>query len=98
MLIEVTDKAKMELKKVIETKKTDKPLRIYIASYGWGGPSFGLALDEPKEDDESLKVDDFNFVIENGLKDNYGKFTVDYGDSWLRRGFTVTPDRGGSGC
>lgn len=34
MLIEVTDKAKMELKKVIETKKTEKPLRIYVASYG----------------------------------------------------------------
>ncbi|WFA08509.1 hypothetical protein P3962_12370 [Tissierella sp. Yu-01] len=57
-----------------------------------------MALDEPKEDDESLKVDDFDFVIENGLSNNYGKFTVDYGDSWLRRGFTVTPDRGGSGC
>jgi Fe-S cluster assembly iron-binding protein IscA len=34
MIIDLTPKAKDELIKVVETKKTDKPLRIYIASYG----------------------------------------------------------------
>jgi len=98
MKIDITMSAKTELQKVLESKNTEKPLRIYIAAYGWGGPSFGLALDEPKDDDEQLVVDEFNFVIENGLSDNYEKFTVDYSDNWLRRGFNVIPDRSDGGC
>ncbi|MBH9841317.1 Fe-S cluster assembly protein HesB, partial [Clostridioides difficile] len=36
----------------------DKPnnIRVYFAGDGWGGPSFGLALDEKKEDDLTYEV------------------------------------------
>jgi Fe-S cluster assembly iron-binding protein IscA len=34
MIIDITSTAKDELKKIIKSKNTDKPLRIYIASYG----------------------------------------------------------------
>ncbi len=34
MIIDLTPKAQEELTKVVENKNTDKPLRIYIASYG----------------------------------------------------------------
>ena len=98
MIIDVTSKASEELTKVIESKQTDKPLRIYVAGYGWGGPSFGIALDEHKDGDLEMSVGDFKFLIEEGLEDNYGKFTVDYSDDWLRRGFTVIPDRATGGC
>ena len=98
MVIDVTDVAKNELKKVLEEKNTDKSLRIYTAAYGWGGPTFGLALDELKDGDKIVKSADFDFVVEEGLSDNYGKFTVDYSDNWLKRGFSIIPDRGGAGC
>ena len=98
MVIDVTDVAKNELTKLLEEKNTDKSLRIYIASYGWGGPTFGLALDEHKDGDEIVKGTDFDFVVEEGLSDNYGKFTVDYSDNWLKRGFSIIPDRGSAGC
>lgn len=98
MIIDVTPKASEELTKVIESKGTDKPLRIYVAGYGWGGPSFGIALDEQKDGDVEMSVGSFNFLIEEGLNENYGKFTVDYSDDWLRRGFTVIPDRASGGC
>lgn len=98
MKIDVTDNAREELKKLIESKKTDKSLKIYIAAYGWGGPTFGLALDEQKDGDQIIKTDDFEFIIEDGLSDNYGKFTVEYSNNWLKRGFTVIPDRGGGSC
>jgi len=45
-----------------------------------------------------VKSADFDFVVEEGLSDNYGKFTVDYSDNWLKRGFSIIPDRGGAGC
>lgn len=98
MIIDITDTAKAELKNVIERKKTDKPLRIFVAGYGWGGPSFGLALDELKTGDEQIQVDNFTFLVEDALHENYGKFTVDYSNDWLRRGFTIIPDRGGASC
>ena len=98
MKIDITDLAKQELKKIIEAKKTDKSLRLYIAGYGWGGPSFGIALDELKDGDEEVKIDDFNFLVGNDLNEGYGKFTIDYSDSWLKRGFNIMPDRGGSSC
>jgi Fe-S cluster assembly iron-binding protein IscA len=34
MIIDITDTAKAELKNVIKRKKTDKPLRIFVAGYG----------------------------------------------------------------
>lgn len=98
MFIDLTERAGEELTKVIESKKTDKFLRIYIAGFGWGGPSFGIALDEHKEGDTETKVGDFTFLIEEGLTENFGKFTIDYSDNWLRRGFTVIPDRGAGSC
>lgn len=98
MKIEVTPKAKEELKRVLESRKDSKPLRIYIASYGWGGPSFGLALDELKENDISLDADGFKFIIEDYLAENFNSFTIDYSNSWLRKGFSVIPDRIVSSC
>lgn len=99
MKIEITEKAKNELKRVLELREgNSKPLRIYVASVGWGGPSFGLALDEQKEDDIEVVVEDFTFIVEEVLKDNFGKFTIDYSDNWLRKGFTVIPDRTTSTC
>ena len=91
MKIEITDKAKAQLDNLYEQSKKEKALRIYIASYGWGGPSFGLALEEPREDQETIQIDDYNFVLDNGLSERYRKFRIDYGDNWLRRGFSVAP-------
>ena len=98
MQVELTQKANDELKRVMESREDKKPLRIYIAGYGWGGPSFGLALDEHKEGDASVEIGDYTFLIEEDLTESFNSFTVDYSDSWLRRGFSVTPDRGGASC
>ena len=99
MNIEITSTAKDELKKVLANKKNeDKLLRIYIAGYGWGGPTFGLALDELKDEDIEVKVEDFHFVMEDLITENFGSFTVDFSDNWLRRGFSVYPDGVASSC
>lgn len=34
MKVEITQKAQEELKKVLSSRKDEKPLRIYIVSYG----------------------------------------------------------------
>lgn len=98
MKVEVTEKAQQELKRILDSKKDKKPLRIYVAGHGWGGPSFGLALDELKEDDIKTEVDNFTFIIEEYLTESFGVFTIDYSDNWLRKGFSVIPDGKVSSC
>ena len=98
MRVDITEKAQEELKKVVKEKDNNKSLRIYIAAFGWGGPSFGLALDEQKEGDAKTEAGDFTFLLEEELVDNFDAFTIDYNDNWLRKGFSVTPDKGGSSC
>lgn len=93
MKIEVTNEAKNEITKVLANEKNaGKLLRIYIAGYGWGGPSFGLALDEPKDEDVEIMVDDNKFIVEDVVTENFDSFTVDFSDNWLRRGFSVYPN------
>lgn len=92
MNIEISNKAQEELKKVLEQKDSkDKLLRIYIAGIGWSGPSFGMALDEPKQDDELTQVGEFKFAVDKDAKENYSGFYVDYSNEWLRRGFRISP-------
>ena len=93
MEIKVSAPAKAELEKVIASRK-NKPstLRIFISGYGWGGPSFGLTLDEEKEEDVIVEADDFTFAIEQMVAENYESFVIEYSDNWLRRGFTILPD------
>ena len=99
MNIEITQLAQEELRKVLESKNNlDRPLRLYIAGMGWGGPTFGIALDEQKEGDEVIKVDEFTFVLDEDMKNNFSDFNIDYSNNWLRRGFQVSAGRGGSSC
>lgn len=98
MKVEITQKAQEELKKVLSSRKDEKPLRIYIVSYGWGGPSFGLALDEQKEGDIKVNSNGFDFVMDEDLVESFGSFKIDYSDNWIRKGFTVIPDRTLSSC
>lgn len=98
MKIELTERAQNELKRVLSTKNNGKSLRIYVAGYGWGGPSFGLALDELKEGDSLIDAGAYKFLVEEHLTESFGAFTIDYNDSWLKKGFTIMPEKGISSC
>ena len=98
MVIDITSEATEKLSELLASKDGEKFLKIFVAAYGWGGPTFGLALEEPNEDQELIKSGDFDFLIDKELLDSYGKFTVDYSDNWMKRGFSIIPDVGGSTC
>ncbi len=38
-----------------------------------------------------MDIDEFTFVIEEELLDSFPSFTVDYSDSFLRKGFSIIP-------
>ncbi len=79
----------------------DRPnsIRVYFAGVGWGGPSFGIALDEQKADDLEFTTEGLQFIMNEKEHSEYGDITIiDTG-----YGFRVTPenmkdDGCGGGC
>ena len=95
MNINVTNKALNEIKKVLKEKNTtSKKIRIFLAGIGWGGPTFNLALDEQKENDEIYSEDSVDFIVDKSLIDQFRGFKIDYSNFFLRRGFLVHPYSG----
>ena len=97
MNINVTNKALDEIKKVLKEKNstsTSKKIRIFLAGIGWGGPTFNLALDEQKEDDEIYSENSVDFVADKSLIEQYKGFKIDYSNFFLQRRFLVHPYSG----
>lgn len=44
------------------------------------------------------KIGEYSYLVDKDLINIYGAFTIDYTDDWLRKGFHISPDRGGSSC
>lgn len=85
----LADKAAIDRLNEILEQYTDKPktIRLYIAGMGWGGPSFGLALDEQKENDILDESTGVKFIIEKDLYDQFGDFSIQS----VGQGFRVSP-------
>lgn len=62
-------------------------VRIYIAGMGCSGPSFGLTLDEVKEDDAVNKDNELTFVMEQNVYDQVGDIIVEL----VEGGYMVKP-------
>ena len=92
MNVDLTQNAIDMLEKLVVNKETE-PLRLFVAGYGWGGPTFGLTQDELKEGDLEIEEEGFRFVFEDTLADVYSGFKVDYMDGLFRKGFIVSPLR-----
>ena len=68
-------------------KQADKPqeVRIYIAGMGWGGPTFGLGLDQSTEEDLKETIHGITFIIEKYLYESMGEISV----SWNGYSYSV---------
>lgn len=89
-MIEVTEKANQAVKKVLEERKLEGALRVFLNS-GCGGTSLAMAMDEAKEGDLSLDKDGVTYIIESALDNMAGGVTIDYVDQGYSQGFTITP-------
>ena len=96
------DKSAINTLKEILKDNADRPnnIRVHFAGVGWGGPSFGLALDEQKENDLDFEVEDLKFIMDKKEYNQYGDIVIQ--DTGY--GFKVAPenmdtsDNGCSGC
>lgn len=98
-MIKLSEKAKQELVEVLEDKaQKDHPLRVHVSAIGWGGPRFGLALDEKQEEDNIYEVEGFNFIVEKSIEEQYGPFEIDYSGGWIGKGFVITSKKVYGSC
>lgn len=98
MKINITEEGKKAILDKVNFKKDEKNVRIYVSGVGWGGPVFGIALDDAKENDYVENKEAFNVSIEKDLIETFKGFTIDFIESWAGKRFYVTPAIGGSTC
>lgn len=91
-MINITKKAAEKLNE-IKQKNSDKSnamLRIEFGGHGWGGPIFNLSLDEKKSDNDIVvESEGVKIVFESDFEEYLSESTIDYSDSWYKRGFTI---------
>ena len=94
-MIEVTEVAVEEIKNFF-TDKEIMPIRVFVASGGWAGPSIALALDEQKDSDECVEIGGIKFIAEKEFLKQAAPVKIDF----ISTGFKVDSniDLGGGGC
>lgn len=94
MKVKVADTAVSTLKDILaDNQDRPKNIRVYFAGVGWGGPSFGLALDEQNGDDLTYEVEGLNFIMSKEDHTKYGDIVIE--DTGY--GFRVAPENQADG-
>jgi Fe-S cluster assembly iron-binding protein IscA len=83
-MFEITESAKNEIRTYFKDNDA-APVRVFIAN-GCGGQTLALGLDENREGDEVVAVDELTFVINGELLKEAQPLTVDF----TEQGFTVS--------
>ncbi len=93
----VTDKASEAIKDFLKDRNQEATIRITM-SMGCSGPSLGMALDEPKTEDEIFEEKGTKFVIDKDLFVQAKPINVDFISTPNGAGFKLTsslPAEGG---
>ncbi len=83
-MIEVTEAATKQIAEYFKDKEI-MPIRVFLNSGGWGGPSLAMALDEPRETDESFEIEGFKYIAEKAFLEQAKPIKVDF----LQTGFKI---------
>ena len=89
-MFEVTEKANEMLDEFFKDKEGTHYVRIFLSEGGWAGPSLGMALDEPKENDEIIKENGVTYLIDKQLFEEAKPINVDFVESAFGSGFSIS--------
>ena len=76
-MLKVTKKATDKIAEYLQDREV-KPIRIFLNSGGWGGPSLALVLDEPKDTDDVFDIDGFQFIVDKEFLREAEPIKVDF--------------------
>lgn len=66
-------------------------IRINLAGIGCGGPSFNLVIDEPKSNDEAVKIGNIIFLVDKDLVAEFGGFVMKSAEETGLDSFSLEP-------
>lgn len=92
-MINVSDQAAEKFKEI--AAEADRPekqmLRISYGGAGWGGPRWGLALEELEgENDTVLESNGVKIIYLKDLEGYLSGLTLEYSDEWYNKGFSLS--------
>ena len=98
-MVEVTASATEQISEYFKGKDT-QPVRVFLNEGGWGGPSLGLVLDEPKDDDSVFDVEGFQYIINKDLMEKAQPIKIDFLQMGFKidSGLDIGPDTGCGSC
>ncbi len=89
-MFEVSDKASEAIKGLLAGKEGPQAIRIVMNEGGCcGGPSLGMALDEPADSDETFTEKNLTFLVNKKLFDEVKPISIDFVESHMGAGFMV---------
>lgn len=104
-MITVTEAASSKIKEILDEQgKADHGLRLFVRGMSCSGPAYGMALDNaPRPDDQVEEVLGLRVLIDPNSAPHLQGAEVDYVESLMGKGFTVTNPNaqqggGGGGC
>lgn len=98
-MITLTEVASAKVKDFIKAQsRDDLALRVYVKPGGCSGFSYGMGLDEPREDDSTLDVDGVRVVVDPQSVRFVEGAVVDYKDTMMGGGFAITNPNAVSSC
>lgn len=95
-MVTVSPSATAQIKEYFNDKEI-QPIRIFLSSGGCSGPRLMLALDEPREEDDTFDLDGLSFVVDKDLLAEAKPIHIDM----TPMGFNLTSSlklEGGGGC
>jgi iron-sulfur cluster insertion protein len=97
-MLEISDSAQKELKKILEDANLQNPgIRVYGSGGGCCGMSYGLGITEEHiEGDKLLEKDGLKIFIDPAVYDDLSKAKIDYADE--ERGFVIHGVEPGCSC
>ena len=76
-MLEVTTAATQQIEQYFKDKDVS-PIRIFLNEGGWGGPGLAMALDEPKETDETIEIEGFQYIVDKDFMQKVQPIKVDF--------------------
>jgi len=98
-MIQLTDKAVAQIRKLEADKATDgQRLRIFVEAGGCSGFEYGMSFDAKKDDDQILESNGVSFLIDATSLEYLDGSVVDFDDGLGGKGFDIRNPNASSTC
>jgi HesB-like selenoprotein len=89
-MFQISEKASEAIKEYLKDVQNPHPIRIMMSGCGCSGPSLGMALDEPNENDQVFNEHGLTFLVDKELLNEAKQISIEFVESSTGSGFTIT--------